>query len=280
MSGPIGYIIHQSSRKLVHPKGGSHHPGNDTYLVIHSDKNDPARLQVRFVPVQGHGHFGYIEHVSSGKIVHPCGGGLDPGNDTALVYHGDRHSGALFGFNEEGYEIMHIGGKIWHPEGGSPNPGNDTTCVLHSGRHAAARFYFGDLNGNPMSPYPSPNLSGDWKLVRAFVTPETSHTYTITYKVGKSQTRSMTTQHAWKISAGIEIKEIFSASAEYSGFVERTSSNTWTEEREESHTINVSEGETIVVWQYLFTMEQYGDEWSFQSTIIGDTNSLDVKPQL
>ena len=275
MSGPIGYIFHQSSGKLVHPKGGSPNPGNDTRLVVNSAKNNPGRLQVRFVPVQGYGHFGYIEHVSSGKIVHPSGGSLDPGNDTQLVYHGDRHSGALFGFDEENYEIKHIGGKIWHPSGGSPNPGNDTVCVLHSDRHAAAKFYFGDIDGNPVSPYPSPNLSGDWKLLRAFIMPETDHTYTVNYKVGTSQTRSTTTQVAWRVSAGIDIKKVFNASAELSGFVEKTSSITWTKERSESHTIKVTKGESIVVWQYVFAMEQYGDEWSFQSTIIGDTNSLD-----
>ena len=161
MSGPIGYIFHQSSRKLVHPQGGSHNPDNETALVVHGAKNDPTRLQVRFVPIEGFGHFGYIEHVSSSKIVHPQGGSLDPGNDTRLVFNSDRHNGALFGFNEEDYEIMHLSGKIWHPSKGSPNPGNDTACVLHSDRHTAARFYFGDINGKPMSPYPSANLSGD-----------------------------------------------------------------------------------------------------------------------
>lgn len=153
--GPIGYIFHQSSRKLLHAKGGSHHPKNDTRLVLHSDKNNSNRLQVQFVPVAGHKSFGYIQHVSSGKIIHPYGGRCDPGNDTYLVYHDDRHDGALFGFDEESFEIKHISGKVWHPKGGSPNPGNDTMCVLHSDHHAAAKFYFGDINGNPMSPYPS-----------------------------------------------------------------------------------------------------------------------------
>ena len=37
------------------------------------------------------------------------------GNDTHLVYHEDRHHGALFEFDEEDYVIKHIGGKIWHP---------------------------------------------------------------------------------------------------------------------------------------------------------------------
>ena len=99
------------------------------------------------------------------------------------------------------------------------------------------------------------------------------------YKVGMSQTQSTTTQHAWKFSAEASYK-MFSANAEYSGFVNKTTSSTWSEEKEESHSISVTEGETVAVWQYVFTIEQYGDEWSFQSTIIGDTNSLDVKPTL
>ena len=164
MSGPTGYIFHcQPTGKLIHPKGGSRNPGNDTPLVVHSDRNDPIRLQVRFVPVQGYSPFGYIEHVSSGKIIHPAGGKANPGNNTSLVYHEHRHNGALFKFDENNYVIEHIGGKIWHPRGESPNPRNDTACVLHEDHNAAAKFYFGDIDGNPMSPYPS--LSGDGKII-------------------------------------------------------------------------------------------------------------------
>lgn len=277
--GPIGYIFHRSSLKLVHPKGGSSNPGNDTRLVLHSDKMVPQRLQVRFVPVEGFGHFGYIEHVSSGKIVHPDGGHLDPGNDTSLVYHSDRHAGALFAFNQEDERIMHRGGKIWHPLGGSPNPGNDTPCVLHSAVHDAAKFYFGNLDGTEISPYPHPNLSGTWKVVKAFINPMASHTFTQTYKVGKVLTRSMTEQHAWSVSAGIA-KSIFSASAEYSGFVEKSSEQTWSSEYEETTTIDVKAGKTVVVWQFVFGMKQYDEEYSFQSSIIGDSDSLDVQPSI
>ena len=117
------------------------------------------------MPVQGYSTFGYIEHVSSGKIIHPAGGKVNPGNNTPLVYHDDRHNGALFEFDEKDYVIKHIGGKVWHPRGGSPNPKNDTVCVLHSDRHAAAKFYFGDIDGNPMSPYPSLNLTGDGRII-------------------------------------------------------------------------------------------------------------------
>ena len=276
-TGPVGYLHHWSSRKLVHPKGGSHDPGNDTNLVVNSTKDDPSRLQFRFVAVDGAGHFGYIEHVSSGKIVHPKGGSLDPGNDTNLVLHSNRHAGALFGFDEENIVIMHKGGKIWHPKGGKPDPGNDTPLVLNSDRHDAAKFFFGNLGGDCISPYPTPNLSGDWKLLQAFVTPLADHTYSVTYTVGKSVTKSQTTQNAWNVSVGAA-KDLFSASAEYSGFVQKSSSTTWKEEMQQKYTINVKKGQSVWVWQYVFGISQYDDEIRFQSTIIGDTDSQDKKP--
>ena len=125
-----------------------------------------------------------------------------------MVLHSDRHAGALFGFDEDNAVILHRGGKRWHPKGGRPDPGNDTIyddtpLVLHSGQHDGAKFYLGNLNGDPISPYPSPNLSGDWKLLQAFVTPLADHTYSMTYKVGKSKTESQTTHQAWNISVGV-----------------------------------------------------------------------------
>ena len=177
-------------------------------------------------------------------------------------------------------EIIYLsGGKIWHPLGGSPNPGDDTRCVLHSGSHDAAKFYFGNLDGTEISPYANPNLSGTWKVIKAFIDPIATHTFTQKYKVGKSQTKSATEHHAWKVTAGVAIKW-FSASAEYSGFVEKSSSSTWSSEYEETTTIKVEAGKTVVVWQFVFGAEQYGDEYSFQSSIIGDTDSLDQQPSI
>ena len=116
--------------------------------------------------------------MSSGKIVHPHGGHLNPGNGTTLVYHSDRHAAALFAFDEDDERIMHRDGKIWHPHGGSPNPSNGTACVLHSDVHDAAKFYFGNLDGTEISPYPNPNLSGTWEVIKAFIAPKASHTFT------------------------------------------------------------------------------------------------------
>ena len=89
----------------------------------------------------------------------------------------------------------------------------------------------------------------------------------------------MTEQHAWKVSVGVA-KGWFEGSAEYSGFIEKASSNTWSSEYEETTTIKVEAGKTVVVWQFVFGAEQYGDEYSFQSSIIGNTDSLDKTPEI
>ena len=278
-SGPIGYIFHRSSLKVVHPLGGSTNPANGTNLVLHGDKIIPKRLQFRFVPVEGFGHYGYIEHVATGKIVHPEDGSLHPKNDTKLVYHSDRHAGALFAFDEEDERIIHRSGKIWHPSYGSAKPGNDTPCLLHVDVHDAAKFYLGKLDGTKIHPYPTPKLSGTWKKIIAFVDPKASHTFTQKYKVGKSLTSSDTEHHAWKVSGKVA-KSIFSASAEYSRYAEKSSNKTWSQEYEETTTIEVKEGKTVVVWQFVFEMHQYNEIYSFQSSIIGDTNSLKRTPRI
>ena len=278
-TGPTGYLYHWSSKMLIHPKGGSHNPGNDTGLVVYASKNDPGRLQFRFVAVEGAGHYGYIEHVSSGKIVHPKGGSLNPDDNTHLVFHSGRHAGCLFGFDEANNLILHKSGKYWHPRGGSPSPGNDTPVVVHHGYHDGEKFYFGDIDGKAISPYPQPNLSGDWQLLQAFITPMADHTYNVKYKIGRSKTESQTTHQAWSVSAGAAYG-FFSGSVEYSGYLEHTTSDTWNEEREESITINVKKGHSVYVWQYVFGAAQYGDELRFHSTIVGDTDSEDKKPVL
>ena len=142
----------------MHPSGGSSNPDNDTKLVLHDSKSNPGRLQFRFVAVEEAGHYGYIEHVSSGKIVHPSGGSVNPTDNTELVLRSGRHAGALFGFDESNATILHKSGKLWHPYGGVGNPSNDTTLVLHSDVHDNAKFYLGDLDGNRLSRYEKPVL--------------------------------------------------------------------------------------------------------------------------
>ena len=276
--GPIGYIYQRTSGKAIHPDGGSANPSDNTNLVIHSGTG-VSRLQLRFIPQPQYGHFGYIQHVSSGKYVHPSGGSAYPGDNTELVFHQGSHYGTLFSFDEATEQIVHIGGKNWHPDGGSVNPGDNTGVVLHQGQHAATRFYLGDAYGNKLSAYPDPNLSGTWELVRAYLTPKVTHIYSETYTIGRSHTSSVTTQHAWSVSIGAT-KGLFSASAEYSGFVSRTSEESWSTMSTISRVIEVPAGDTVATWQFIYRMSQFNEVLTFHSNIIGDTNSIYTPPTL
>ena len=260
--GPLGYICHSESSsknskfKWVHPKGGSSCPDNDTQLVIHESKGH----QMQFILMDKINHYGYIEHVSSGKIVHPKGGRANPRKDTALVFHSNRHDGALFRFDEGNFRIVHKGGKmIWHPKGGSIEPSNGTTCVLHSDIHNGAKFYFGDSSGKPISPYPEkPKLSGEWKLVTE-ITASKELSRTVEYSTGISAE----SVGAKRISKG-DVYECL---------------GTRPQQRKESLTIKLKESDTVVIWQYIISITQNDNKWSFKTNMIEETNSLAKKPQ-
>ena len=259
--GPLGYIYHSepssknSKFKWVHPKGGSSCPDNDTQLMIHESKGH----QMQFILVDRINHYGYIEHVSSGKIVHPKGGGANPRNDTALVFHSDQHDGALFRF-EGNCRIVHKGGKMfWHPKGGSLEPSNGTTCVLHSDTHKGAEFYFGDSSGKPISPYPGkPKLSGEWKFVTEITAPK-AVSCTVEYDTGISAdsvgAKNISTREAYRC-LGTKLLE-----------------------KKESFMINLKEGDTVVIWQYVIFITQNDNKWSFKTNMIEETLSLERKPQ-
>jgi hypothetical protein len=246
--------------------------------VTHTARDDEERLQVKFLPVKGAGHFGYIEHVPSGLIVHPKRGGANPRNDTVLVYQSGKHDGALFAFDEENSRIVHKAGKIWHPKGGKLSPSNDNACVLHSDVHKAAKFYFGNSNGDPISPYPDkPELGGDWKILVAFTTPEASSSEVHDYQTGRSLTKSVTSTNAWNVNAKAVYK-LFKHEPAYSGLARRAEKCTWSEGEERTITVDIQKDKTLVLWHYVFTLSRYGEEWSFQSNIIQSTNSKHESP--
>ena len=149
--GPIGYIVHRSSGKLVHPLGGSPYPSDDTPLVVYEGGFHERRLLFQFVP-HGDG-YGYIKHVPSGKYIHPLGGSQHPPNDTPLVLYEGYHRACLFRFDLRNDYIIHkTSGMIWHPYGGSVNPGNDVGVVLHADRHGRSKFYLANAYGKKMYP--------------------------------------------------------------------------------------------------------------------------------
>ncbi|KAH3807994.1 hypothetical protein DPMN_136342 [Dreissena polymorpha] len=139
-------------------------------------------------------HWGYIEHVAIGKIIHQRGGSLKPWNCTDLVVHSSRHWGALFALDGNNHHVIHKGGKFAHPKGGRPDAGNHTTVNLHSDEHAAMKFgFFSPSNLNTeVLVYGYPKMIGKWKIIHMVLNPSAEHTFTLMVKVGKSKTESRT----------------------------------------------------------------------------------------
>lgn len=248
---------------------------NKTYVQVHSGALGEKRIQFRFIPVKGEGHFGYLENIETGKIVHPLSATAEPKNGTVLVLHSARMRKALFAYDSLNNSIMHISGKYWHPERESSYPSDGLIIVLLNSIYSG--FKLVNESGKEINPYPPPELKGDWKLVNSILNPAASHIYTYSYTTGRSQTQSSTSQHAWSVSAGVSV-EWFSASAEYSGLVEKTGEDTWNEEKTVERSIRVIPGQSVVTWQWMFIANQYDESLQFESNIIVDTQSLEEPP--
>ena len=263
---PKKYMIYfWSTNKIVQPYKGERSPRNDSYIALHDNDDNYDNHRFAFVPRDESGHFGYIEHVSSGMVVHPYGGKLNPGDNTYLILHEDKHAAALFAFDEDKKLIIHKGsGKVWQSYGGTPNPKNDTCLVLHSKEDDSSKFYLGDVNGKAVSPYLPPSLSGDWELVKAFTQPSVvAVDYTV--RIGRVHTKCITSaigeKVGWNISDSVAL-ETFSASPEFSGLVQKTTRSTWSLAVSRSLSLSAVEpGKTAVAWQYVFRMARYGEEY-------------------
>ena len=284
--GPVGYIYHLSSMKPVRPLGGSLSPEEGTQLVVHGAKEDKQVIQFQFVRVKEFGHFGYIVHEGSKRVVHAT-------DDNKLVLLNERNVNALFSFDLERYIIVHRNGKYWHINGNSPTPKDDTPCHLQKpevkdvGSNSAepkeavindtAKFYFGNFNAHHIYPYSSPEVSHDWKLLQAFITPKSPRTLVIDYKVGWTKQFSKTNTHGWKISTELA-SSILKGHLGSDGSISTTETSTVTKEKNVTLTIDVPKDHTVCVWQYVYCIAEYSDEMLFQSNIICDTDSLDKKP--
>ena len=78
---------------------------------------------------------GTLQHVSSGKCLHPEGGDANPSNGTKVVAWNScgNESRLKYRFTSGG-SIQHVSsGKCLHPQGGLPNPSNGTNLVFWSG---------------------------------------------------------------------------------------------------------------------------------------------------
>lgn len=115
-----------TSGLYVHPQGGTGHD-NNTKLILHPGTNE-YRLQFHFVGNQ-------LQHVSTGKFVHPYGGAK--GNDASLcLYDGnDNERTSTFAVSAGDGTLRIAGGNGFfvHPRGGNPHSGPDTELVWYHG---------------------------------------------------------------------------------------------------------------------------------------------------
>ena len=79
------YIEHKCG-KIVHPKGGSPTPGQNTRLLMHDHRHGGAEYY--FDEESKH-----IVHVG-GRIFHPYGGSPNPSYGTEIRIHSDVHQAA------------------------------------------------------------------------------------------------------------------------------------------------------------------------------------------
>ncbi len=87
-----------------------------------------------------------IQHVTSGKYVHPHGGRTDAGDGTDLVVYDGYHEACWWTYvpvsDKPGFGIIRhrTSGRLIHPHGGSYTPGSGTGVVLHHDIHYATMW--------------------------------------------------------------------------------------------------------------------------------------------
>ena len=158
--GPIGYILHRKSRKVIGPLGDPTNVADDTKVVLLKSGFGQAWAQVQFMEVPGDNDFGFIRHVASGKYIHPLNGSKNPPNGNPLVWHYGAHEACLFKLDLQNDRIIQKeSGKNWHQHGGLGDPPDNSVVVLNSDRDYHARFIFTNEQGAKIAPT-CPSVNG------------------------------------------------------------------------------------------------------------------------
>jgi hypothetical protein len=77
---------------------------------------------------------GAIQHINSGKCLHPAGGAAIPANGTRLVLWESCSGSRLeYSFTANGSLMQRSSGKCIHPENGADVPVDETPLVLWDG---------------------------------------------------------------------------------------------------------------------------------------------------
>merc|ERR1739840_93818 len=119
-------IKHKSSGLFVHVLNNS--VTNSAPLVFNKTVHD--RCIFTFEVSEDDDEYGYIQHVASGKYVHPYGGSENPQNECPLVIYDDKHEACLFNIDQESGYVKHKGEMFMAPALGRARPRKNLSVVL------------------------------------------------------------------------------------------------------------------------------------------------------
>ena len=238
-SSDLFLIQHSSSKKYIHPYNSSTEDG--AYLVIKEVPSTTGSritdMQFRFISEEN--GWGYLQHVISQKYIHPENDPLQPYPGSYLVINSNKNAACLFAIDQRNDWIVHKGGLPVHAQYDSPDPYAGTYIVLDQSKNDAMKWKLVDQvrSTTEVSIYGKAEAWGEWKILNAILNPEAEHVTQFEYKLGKSKTRSSTTEIAFGFELGMEtgfnigfVEANVSMKASFSSRFEQASSNTWSEE--------------------------------------------------
>jgi uncharacterized protein YkwD len=139
-------VVQTTSGACIQPADG-----NNYQLVLRRSNCNADNPVSNFRQLQN----GVLQHVSSGKCIHPQGGSAQPGDNTPLVlwnFCGTDYPQLQFRSAQNNSLQQVSSGKCVHPMGGSPNPADGTPILLHSGcGEARLAFNLATSGGNSSS---------------------------------------------------------------------------------------------------------------------------------
>ncbi|CAL4128058.1 unnamed protein product [Meganyctiphanes norvegica] len=246
---------------------------------------DCLHPRAHYVFEQVDNEWGYIHPKESDEFWHPVGGQMNTTtNGEELHLHPSKPRHAMFAIDQvNGYIIHRDGLYVHYAAGTDPCPPNGDRIILHQDKHEGMTWEF--LNPSNTSEevnvYGSANILGDWKMLFAVEKSLAELTIQFKYKVGKSHPESTSSafQFGWEASVSAKCKFAqMSTSTSITKEIENSSPETWSEEVEQTDTVKVVPGETVVVWQRVFIGTHLGHKAVFQSSHFTHTKDIDVKP--
>ena len=82
----------------------------------------------------------------------------------------------------------------------------------------------------------------------------------------------------WNVNAEC-VHKMFSREPAFSELAQKADRGAWSDIEKDTDAVHIIEGQSLVLWQYEFSMTRYDEEWSFRSDIFESTNSKSETPK-